>query len=135
EFVFQFSHYLNDIPTNQPGPAITLASGAKAGSNANTPQSTEQTRYQFRNDYSWAVSRHQLRTGVNLVHTPTLYAANQGGINGIYTMAGNDPNGGVASILLIGGSVSSNLPTTQYGLYVQDDWRVNDRLTLNAGVR
>ncbi|HEX5107869.1 MAG TPA: TonB-dependent receptor [Vicinamibacterales bacterium] len=135
ELVVQFSHYLNDIPTNQPGPSITLASGAKAGSNANTPQSTEQTRYQFRNDFSWAMSRHQLRTGLNLVHTPTLYAANQGGVNGIYNMVGNDPNGGVASILLIGGSVSSNLPTTQYGLYVQDDWRVNDRLTLNAGVR
>ena len=30
ELVVQFSHYLNDIPTNQPGPSITLASGAKA---------------------------------------------------------------------------------------------------------
>ena len=30
---------------------------------------------------------------------------------------------------------SANIPTKQYGFYIQDDWRVSDRLTLNAGIR
>ena len=30
---------------------------------------------------------------------------------------------------------SANLPMDQYGMYIQDDWRVNDRLTINAGLR
>jgi outer membrane receptor protein involved in Fe transport len=135
EIVFQASHFLNDIPTNTPGPAITLASGAKAGANANTPQSTEQTRYQVRNDFSFMMSSHQLRTGVSFVRTPTLAVINRGGTNGIYTMASNDIEGGVASIMLIGGPASSNLPMTSYGFYVQDDYRVTDRVTINAGLR
>ncbi len=139
EFVFQFSNYLNDTPTNTEGPAITLASGAKWGANANAPQSTEQRRWQFRDDYSFTIAgagiSHELRTGVNLIHTPRLFVSNRGGTEGILTMASNDLNGGVASVLLIGGSVSSNIPLDLYGVYVQDDWRVNNRLTVNAGVR
>ena len=30
---------------------------------------------------------------------------------------------------------SANLPMDQYGFYIQDDWRVTDRLTINAGLR
>ena len=30
---------------------------------------------------------------------------------------------------------SANLPMKQYGMYFQDDWRVTDRLTVNAGLR
>ena len=30
---------------------------------------------------------------------------------------------------------SANLPMNQFGIYLQDDWRVNDRLTVNAGLR
>jgi hypothetical protein len=44
-------------------------------------------------------------------------------------------SGPVPSITQIGGEASANIPTKQYGLYVQDDWRVSPRLTVNAGVR
>ena len=53
EFLFQYSDYLNETPANASGPAYTLASGAKGGANANAPQTTEQERWQFRDDYSW----------------------------------------------------------------------------------
>jgi outer membrane receptor protein involved in Fe transport len=33
------------------------------------------------------------------------------------------------------GDASANIPTKQFATYFQDDWRVNDRLTINAGVR
>jgi hypothetical protein len=139
EFVFQFSNYLNDTPGEVTGPAITLAGGARAGANPNTPQSTEQRRWQFRNDYSWTLGglglAHEFRSGMNIVHTPRLFVSNRGGTEGFLGLRSNDLNGGVASILLIGGSVSSNIPLDLYGLYVQDDWRVTNRLTLNLGVR
>lgn len=139
EFLFQYSHYKNDTPGNgvQTLPAFTLANGAKGGANASAPQTTEQRRFQFRNDYSMTVrSRHQMRAGINIVHTPTLAVTNDGGTTGMMQLLGNDPQtSGVSSILLIGGHVSSNTPLDLYGLFLQDDWRVSDRLTLNLGVR
>ena len=47
----------------------------------------------------------------------------------------NDLNGPVQLVTLSDGDASANIPTRQYGLYVQDDWRVSDRLTVDAGVR
>ena len=139
EFVFQFSNYTNDTPTSTPGPVITLASGARAGANPSAPQTTEQRRWQFRDDYSWSIGRlglsHQFRGGVNVVHTPQLYVSNAGGTEGFLQLAGNDLTSGVTSILLIGGTVNSNIPLDLYGMYLQDDWRATDRLTLNLGIR
>ena len=43
--------------------------------------------------------------------------------------------------MLFGAQAENDLPVTstsknrQYGIYIQDDWAVNDRLTLNLGVR
>jgi hypothetical protein len=139
EVVLQFSNYLNETPANTDLPAVTLASGAKWGSNANAPQSTEQRRWQFRDDYSFTMTglglSHEIRSGLNVMHTPRLFVSNRGGTQGIMGMSSNNLEGGVASVLLIGGSVSSNIPLDLYGLYVQDDWRVTNRLTLNLGVR
>ena len=44
-------------------------------------------------------------------------------------------NAPVTSILVIGGNTELNIPLDSYSFYVQDDWRVNPRLTLNVGVR
>ena len=33
------------------------------------------------------------------------------------------------------GDAAANIPTRQFATYVQDDWRVSDRLTVNVGLR
>ena len=142
EFLFQYSDFLNDTPStvsNSSGPAYTLASGAKGGANANAPATTEQQRWQFRDDYSWHSnllgSTHEFRTGVNWLHTPRLFVSNRGMTDGSLTLRTNDINGPVNSILLIGGNVESNIPTDLYGFYIQDNWRVSNQLTVNLGLR
>jgi outer membrane receptor protein involved in Fe transport len=41
----------------------------------------------------------------------------------------------VTTVSRNGGAAEANIPNWQLGLYFQDDWRLNDRLTLNLGVR
>jgi hypothetical protein len=138
EFLFQYSRYRNDIPgnTTAPQPAFTLLNGAVGGANNSAPQTTEQQRWQLRNDFSWtAGGGHEVRTGVNLILTPTLRITNESGLGGIFSLLGNSRTSPVGFAMLIGGHVESNIPLHQYGFYVQDDWRVSDRLTVNLGVR
>jgi hypothetical protein len=139
EFIFQFSSYTNDVPEPAvAGPVLQFANGVMAGVSPTAPQRTEQRKWQYRDDFSWTHSgggSHEFRTGVNWIHEPRLFAFTGQGLDGIFVMGGNDPNGAVIRVLEIGGQTSSNIPIDLYGAYVQDDWRVTSRLTLNAGVR
>ncbi len=111
------------------------------GQNANTPQSTEQKKWQFRNDLSWSTARfggigHAFKTGVNYIHEPHLLASANNGTNGYtYTHLTNDINGPLSLITLNGGSAEANMPLNLFSAYFQDDWRLTDRLTLNVGLR
>lgn len=139
ELVLQYSHYLNDIPATSPEPSLIFPNGVLGGSSQAAPQRTEQTKVQLRDDVSWMKSglglSHEFRAGVNIVHEPTLAALTGQGTNGVFVLLGNDLNAPVAQVLVIGGNVSTNIPLNQYGTYVQDDWRVTNRLTMNLGAR
>jgi hypothetical protein len=139
EAVIQYSHFLNDIPVTTPGPTLMFPNGVTAGTNLLAPSRTEQTKVQFRDDLSWTKGglgiSHDLRAGVNLVHEPRLFAFTGQGTYGIFGLLGNDVNAPVGSVLLIGGNVSTNIALDLFGTYVQDDWRVTDRLTMNLGLR
>ena len=48
------------------------------GANVNTPQTTEQKKYQFRDDFSWHVTGmgglgHDFKAGVNFINEPRLF--------------------------------------------------------------
>jgi hypothetical protein len=140
ELVFQYARLVNDIPVTVEGPSLIFPNGVRGGANLGAPQRTEQTKWQVRNDLSWTTGRmgglsHELKAGVSWVHEPRLFALTGQGTNGIFGMATNALDGPVRSVLVIGGTTSSNIPLDFYGLYVQDTWRVNSRLTLNIGVR
>jgi hypothetical protein len=57
-------------------PLIAYPSGVHQGQNINTPQNTFQTKYQFRDDFSFSRTlggrRHDFKIGVNFVHEPEL---------------------------------------------------------------
>jgi hypothetical protein len=140
EFVFQYSSFVNDIPATDNGPHLRFPNGVTAGTSPLAPQGTEQTKWQFRNDFSWSASGlgglgHQFRTGANWIHEPHLFVHVGQGTTGIFMLGANDLNAPVTSILVIGGTTEFNIPIDAYSLYFQDDWRVNTRLTLNLGVR
>ncbi|MSO81969.1 MAG: TonB-dependent receptor [Acidobacteria bacterium] len=140
EFVFQYSGFVNEIPATETGPHLRFPNGVTAGTSPVAPQGTEQTKWQFRDDFSWTRTGfgglgHLLKAGVNWVHEPHLFVSVGQGTSGIFTMGANDVNGPVTSILVIGGRTELNIPIDSYSLFLQDDWRVSSRLTLNLGVR
>ena len=124
-------------------PQINLTGSTGANYTANwIPWKNAADSYQWRDDLSWVKGSHQLKFGFSVLYyrkLQDLFANTQGAFtfNGTYT--GND----FADFLL---GLSSNYNeagvkdqgqwnSMSYAAYVQDNWRVNKRLTLNLGLR
>jgi hypothetical protein len=140
EFIFQYADFANAISANSLDPLQTFPNTVSIGQNVNTPQATQQKKYQFRDDFSWHVSGmglgHDLKVGVNFINEPHLFLTFNTGTGGYaYTHLDNSLSGRISAISLNGGSAEANTPMKQYAAYWQDDWRVSDRLTLNLGFR
>ena len=141
EFIFQYADFDNHVSSRTDEPQHTFPNGVTTGYNTNTPQTTIQKKYQFRDDFSWHVTGagglgHDLKAGVNYIHEPKLYVTfSSGSADYAYTHLTLDLNGPISTVSRNKPGASANLPMDQYGFYIQDDWRVTDRLTVNAGLR
>ena len=140
---FTFNRYF-DGPNNQDRiPSILLlgSTGSRYSSGV-TPWSNSANDYQLRDDVSWTRGRHQLKMGGSWMlykKAQDWFQPTQGQFifNGFYT--GND----FADYLLgyaIGYSEAAVQGTGHWNsvstaLYFQDNYRVNNRLTLNLGLR
>jgi hypothetical protein len=141
EFIFQYADFANKIASRSSAANELFPNGVTIGANANTPQTTEQRKFQFRDDFSWHVTRHgglghDIKTGVNFINEPRLFITfNTGKGATFYTHVDNTLTGPVSAVTISDGDAATNIPTKQFGTYIQDDWRVSDRLTVNVGLR
>ena len=141
EFIFQYADFSNAITANSLDPYQIFPNGVTIGQNPNTPQQTQQKKWQFRNDFSWHTAGmgglgHDFKTGVNFINEPTLFITFNVGTGGYaYQHLDNNVNGPMSQVSLQGGAAEANIPTKQFAAYIQDDWRLTDRLTLNLGLR
>jgi len=140
EFIFQYADFSNAITANSLEPAQTFPNNVTVGQNLNTPQATQQKKWQFRDDFSWHMSGmglgHDFKSGVNFINEPHLFLTFNTGTGGFsYTHLDNNVNGPLSSVTKNGGSAEANTPMKQYAGYIQDDWRVTNKLTLNLGFR
>jgi outer membrane receptor protein involved in Fe transport len=139
EFVFQYTTFDNAILALSNDPALVFPSGVLVGQNQNTPQTTLQTKYQYKDDFSFSRTlggrRHDFKTGLQYVDEPTLGGSFTSGTAGVFNMLTDDPNGPVQQIARNAGSSNFDTEVKQYSAYFQDDWAFSDRLTLNLGLR
>jgi hypothetical protein len=139
EFLFQYTKFENLITADSNDPTIYFPSGVHFGQNINTPQSTNQTKYQYRDDLSFTRTiggrTHQLKAGVNYIHEPVLGGDFSTGLSGQYQLSQDRLGSPVTDITIFGGFFGESTPVDQYSVYLQDDIFVNERLTLNLGLR
>ena len=110
--------------------------------NASWPWRNKADDYQIRDDISWTKGAHQLKMGGSWAiykKVQDLFGQTQGGYTFNNTYTGND----FADFLLGWADSYGELAVQDKGLwnnvswaaYLQDNWRVNNRLTLNLGLR
>ena len=97
--------------------------------------------WQIDQAFSWVKGSHELTTGFNWMSTRFAFLTPPHP-NGTYTFNGSYTGYGLADFLY-GRPISSQLDVTQYfdlirfrpSFYVQDNWRITQKLTLNLGLR
>ena len=150
QFSFHFQDFNNEILPNVTGVPLMQFPTVTTGPNGNTPQQTTLRKYQFRDDVSWQRGAHSFKMGANYIYTDMggyFYFGSSG-----YTVAWfDDPltietntsrypqsfstPGAVRQVQFAAGQASHVQTFHQVAFYGQDDWRLNDRLTLNLGLR
>ncbi len=156
-----YQYWNNLIDTNSKVPLFTFPTGISFGTNANVPQQSYQTKYQFKDDLSITRGKHTVRTGVDYVwerklggffeFNPTLEID----FNDKPSVILSNPKtcgptkdqpcypqgfatpGAVGSMTATAGNPYFDLPggAKMFGAYFQDDWKFRRNLTLNLGVR
>jgi Carboxypeptidase regulatory-like domain len=140
---FQFNRLFTGPNVDNRIPSIAL--GGIVGSNYTSnwmPWVNKADDYQFRDDISWTKGAHQLKFGGSWALYKKIqdYFANT---QGNFTFNGSYTGVDFADYLLGYGSSyeedaiksSGHWNNVSWAAYIQDNWRVNSRLTLNLGLR
>ncbi len=142
EFVFQASDFVNIIQGvgqtdfHQPDQPSLFYPSASFGQHQNTPQKTFQRKYQFRDTFSYSLNTHDLKFGGEaLKGDPFGFDLPFSNNGNFYYANDGDPTDQALVFTQFDLIPPLEIPYTVYGFFAQDDWRVNDSLTLNLGLR
>jgi hypothetical protein len=132
-------------------PTQLITGFSDLGRQATNPQWQYPTVYNPKVNYTWLAGRHSLKSGYEFQHIQTevqdvnpLYGRDEysgqfsrpvgvTASNNLYNLA--DFMFGARSRYALSNIFVANLRQNMHFLYMQDDWRVNDQLTLNLGLR
>jgi len=149
-FNFTFSNFSNDTLPVTSGPQLTFPS-IQDGASFRVPQQTKQRRFQFSDTYTLIRGNHSFYLGGEIQRVESdldLKVFQQGRIELIEDFPDFDRNndGRVDdNDLLFAVTLRSGFPdrslllpdtnNNYYAAFVQDDWRVHPRFTMNLGLR
>lgn len=135
EFRVQWNHSLSGTESLSHAPAIVVLDTFTSGG-AGQANETNNRTFEISDDFDFNVKRHAMRVGVRL-EGGTYRQEDFRNANGTFTFASlADFEAGVPTTFTQRiGQVPTGFSQYQFGLYWQDDFRVNRNLSLSVGVR
>lgn len=126
------------LPTDPIGPAVSISGIASFGTLSGSPTGRVGNLYEVADNLSHRSGAHALRAGVDFLYNDTTITFPRS-IRGAYTfsslanfMTGTYNASGFTQTF--GNSVIAQT-NPNLGFYVQDEWKISSRLTLNLGAR
>ncbi len=113
---------------------VTVSTGGLSGANLPSDIHFMTTTYSVNDNLTWVRGSHSIKTGFEIRDVNSRRFQTGKPTHSYRTLddlIADRPN----SISVIFGNPGRPLDTTNYGAYVQDDWRATDRLQLNLGLR
>ena len=152
-YVQQFGLQNLNLPGDISIPPSASMTGCCSLGSATNPQGGTQNLFQYADEVNWSVGHHQVYVGLEVDRlqfngTWVLFNGGSYSFTGLYS--GNHLTGarqqlgpGLADLLLgypSSASGGQGVPSgafreTDLGAYIQDDWKVSPKLTLNLGLR
>jgi hypothetical protein len=129
------------VPTVNPGFSEMVITGYPDLGVSNVPNADASQDRQLSGDVTWTKGRHNLKFGVQQYWLQTNFLSSQLS-SGIFDFDGQYTKNPLADFLL-GAAYSTSLSNDSYlalrtpwtNFFVQDDWKVSQKLTLNIGLR
>jgi hypothetical protein len=136
EFHFQYMWFHNTQYPDITTPGIGFAH-ATIGSQLNVPQETKQRKWIFRDDFSLHKGSHDFKWGGEYQYEPMIGGLFGYYANGYFQFIGDTINPAELDFYIKAGGKPEfgTMPHHKLNLYWQDDWKVNDQLTFNLGLR
>jgi len=163
EFRFQYarrglSYFYNTQIPGGSDPAVNIPGFAYFGREPYSYIQRVEQRYQFTDNFSWTIGRHNTKFGADVNYLPitAIFTVNYGGVYdfgsfsssalGFASPIPNTPFPDLSPVQSYGaglpgdfiqgiGSPSDSFKNIPIGAFWQDSWRVNPHVTLNYGIR
>ena len=150
-FTAGYQYWNNLIDSKVKVPQLAFPNGIYFGTNGNVPQQSFQKKWQFRNDVALTHGKHAFKAGFDFVNEPALggFFTTPSTMNiafldlpsvilgnlAKYPQAFATPGSIIAISASSGNSYFKDVDAKMFGVYVQDDYKISTRLTVNLGVR
>jgi hypothetical protein len=164
DFRFQYarrglSYFFNTAIPGGSDPAVNIPGFANFGREPYSYIQRTEQRYQFSDNLSWTLGRHNTKLGADLNYIPlkAIFTVNYGGVYDFGSVTSSNLNSGfcpdpqdclpeisavqaygagLPSVYVQGlGSPSDSFKNIPLGVFWQDSWRIKSNLTLNYGLR